>query len=145
MTTSIQTVSVGDQLQPVVQTMTLQKMRLYSGWSPGARYEDYRRNQHTDEEAAARVGRPKPIAQCLHVMALLQEMLLNAYGEHWLVRGKLDVRCISMILQDDVITARGKVVARTQEGDKARLEVEVWCDNNQDVKVMLGTALVLVP
>lgn len=145
MTTRTMPSNVGDEMSPVAQTMDIKKMRLYSGWYPGAAYDQFTIGQHTDAEAAAKVGRPKPIAQGLHIGGLLQEALISTYGKHWLTTGKLTWRCISMILEDDTITARGRVTAAYKEGASSRFELEVWCENQRGAKVLVGGASVLVP
>lgn len=145
MVTRTMPTKVGDEVPAVVQTLDIGKMRLFSGWFPGAAYHEFNKGQHTDAEAAAKVGRPKPIAQGLHIGGLLQEMLISAYGEHWLTTGKLSWRCINMILEDDIITARGKVVHASKEGSSSRLDLEIGCDNNRGAAVLVGAASVLVP
>ncbi len=145
MVTRTMPTNVGDEVPAVVQTMDIGKMRLFSGGFPGAAYHEFNKNQHTDADAAARVGRPKPIAQGLHIGGLLQEMLISAYGEHWLTTGKLSWRCINMILEDDIITARGKVGGASKEGASSRLDLQVWCENHRGTTVLVGGASVLVP
>jgi len=35
---------------------------------------------------------------------------------------------------------RGRVKSREAEGDRVRVTVEVWCENQDGVKTMVGTA-----
>ncbi len=40
----------------------------------------------------------------------------------------------------DTLTVRGRVKSREPEGGNVRVTVEVWCENQDGVKTMVGTA-----
>lgn len=130
------TMEVGQELASLKKEISLDRLRLFSGWT--------NRNIHTDWEYAEKGGLPAPIAQGLMSHAYLSEMLTNFFGESWLKGGKLSVAFLHYTLPGDIITAKGVVRNKTTEGSAVRFEVEVWCENQSGKKTVTGTATVLV-
>ena len=128
---------VGAEVPQVSKQMTLDKMRLYSGWP-----ED--KNIHTDYEVAKRAKLKGPIAQGLMSAGYIQEMLTKFLGEDWIKGGKLSVSFINVVYPGDTVTAKGVVKERVREGSRVRLVLDVWCENQHGVKVTVGTASGLV-
>ena len=128
---------VGCEISPVTKEITLEKMRLYSGWPE-------KKNIHTDFEAAKRAGLPGPIAQGLMSAANISEMLTRFFGEGWMREGKLSVSFINIVQPGDTVTAKGTVKDKLEEGPQVRLVLDVWCENQHGVKVTVGTASGLV-
>jgi acyl dehydratase len=44
------------------------------------------------------------------------------------------------VLAGDTLTVRGRVKSREPEGARMRVTVDVWCENEQGVMTMVGTA-----
>jgi len=128
---------VGAEVPPVSKDITFEKMRLYSGWPE-------QKNIHTDYEAAKRAKLPGPIAQGLMSAAYISEMLTKFFGEGWMKGGKLSVSFINIVQPGDKVTAKGVVKERVTEDSKVRLVLDVWCENQNGVKVTVGTASGLV-
>ena len=127
---------VGQMLPPVQKDVTFENIRLFSMWS--------NRNIHTDWEIAIKGGLPAPIAQGLMSHAYLCEMLTRFFGKNWLQGGKIDVKFIRYTLPGDVVTARGVVKEKTEEGSAVRFNCEIWCESLSGEKTVVGTASCLV-
>jgi 3-hydroxybutyryl-CoA dehydratase len=123
---------VGQALPPVQKEVTFENIRLFSMWS--------NRNIHTDWEVATKGGFPAPIAQGLMSHAYLCEMLTQFFGKNWLQGGKIEVKFIRYTLPGDVVTARGVVRERIEEGAAVRFKCEVWCESLSGEKTVVGTA-----
>ena len=52
----------------------------------------------------------------------------------------MSVSFIKPVVVGDTLTVRGRVKSRETEGDDVRVTVEVWCENQDGVKTMVGTA-----
>ncbi len=127
---------VGQMLAPVQKEVSFENIRLFSMWS--------NRNIHTDWEIAKKGGFPAPIAQGLMSHAYLCEMLTIFSGKNWLQGGKIDVKFIRYTLPGDVVTARGVVREKIEEGSAARFHCDVWCESLSGEKTVVGTASALV-
>jgi acyl dehydratase len=127
---------IGQMLPPVQKDVTFENIRLFSMWS--------NRNIHTDWEIAIKGGLPAPIAQGLMSHAYLCEMLTRFFGKNWLQGGKIDVKFIQYTLPGDVVTARGVVKEKTDEGSAVRFNCEIWCESLSGAKTVVGTASCLV-
>ena len=127
---------VGQMLPPVQKDVTFENIRLFSMWSS--------RNIHTDWEIAIKGGLPAPIAQGLMSHAYLCEMLTRFFGKNWLQGGKIDVKFIRYTLPGDVVTTRGVVKEKTEEGSAVRFNCEIWCESLSGEKTVVGTASCLV-
>ncbi len=126
----------GQALPPVQKEVTFENIRLFSMWS--------NRNIHTDWEVAIKGGFPAPIAQGLMSHAYLCEMLTRFFGKNWLQGGKIEVKFIRYTLPGDVVTAKGVVTERREEGAAVRFTCDVWCESLSGEKTVIGTASALV-
>jgi acyl dehydratase len=61
-------------------------------------------------------------------------------GEGFVKGGSMSVSFIKPVLVGDTLTVHGRIKSREPEGDKVRVTVEVWCENQDGVKTMVGTA-----
>jgi acyl dehydratase len=77
-------------------------------------------------------------------MEYFGELLVKFFGLGYL-GGTLSLAIIRSAWPDDVITVKGTVREKTIEGEKVRLMLDVWCENQHGEKVMVGTASGLVP
>ncbi|HJN88405.1 MAG: MaoC family dehydratase [Dehalococcoidia bacterium] len=137
---NIADIEVGFELPSLSWPMSLGHMRLFSGWPGLNKYGHDEVNQHTSVEVAKRLGRPAPIVAGPQMFACLEEMLVNFFGMDWFTGGKLDTHYVGVLLAGDTITTGAKVIEKVQEGDKTRLEMEVWGENQRQAKVVVGFA-----
>lgn len=127
---------VGHELEPFVRNITLDKMRIVSNWPKN---KDF----HNDWGAAQKNGLKQPIAIGVVLVDQIAGLLLRFFREGYL-GGGLSIKYIGLILPDDVITTRGVVTRREDDGDSLKLHLDVWCENQRGEKVIVGTASGLV-
>jgi len=127
---------VGQEIPPLRKEVTLWQMRLFSLWSM--------LSIHTSWDVARKAGLPAPIAQGLISHSYISEMMTDLFGETWLQGGKLSVSFINYTVPGDIITARGIIREKVEEGSAVRFNCEVWCENQAYQKTVVGTASALV-
>jgi 3-hydroxybutyryl-CoA dehydratase len=135
--TASKDIEVGFEIEPIIKKLTLDKMRLYRSQWPRIR------SWHNDYEVAQKWGVDKPIAFASQVMEYIGEMLVKFFGEGY-IGGNLSVSIIQPVLPEDTITTRGIVREKVVEGKTVRLILEVWCENQNGDKVLVGKASGLV-
>lgn len=100
---------------------------------------------HNDAEAAAAEGLPAPIAVGPQVAALIFKMMRQSFGPGWIAGGKTALTFRRPTPVDQVATAHGRLVSRSEEADgRTRLEYEVWVELPDGEKPIVGTASALV-
>jgi acyl dehydratase len=123
---------VGLELEPITKVFTLDKSRIYQGW-PAAR------NRHTDYSVAQQTGATVPIMNGSQSAEYLAELFIKFFGAGYL-GGRLTINFIKPIVIDDVLTARGVVTEREMQGDRVKLVLNIWLENQRDEKVLVGMA-----
>jgi acyl dehydratase len=93
---------------------------------------------HTDDETARSVGLDGVIAHGMLSMAFLGEYLCWLAGPESVRR--LSVRFVEMVRPGDTLTCRGRVKERTTGSAGRQLQLEVWAENQQAVRVTVGEA-----
>ncbi len=101
------------------------------------------RNYHTDREAARQLGFPDIVVQGMLTICMVAEMMTRRFGLGFLCGGRLDLKLVNVVWCNDLIRARGALVARRPEGKRARAEIEAWCEKDDGVKVVVGAASAL--
>jgi acyl dehydratase len=128
--------AVGQEIEPVVKQMTLERMSrpLMAGSNP----------IHYDREFAEHAGLPAPIATGVMSSAFVSEMLTKAFGVEWIRGGSMDVKFIRPIYAGDTVTAHGRVTSKMETSTGVRIALDVWCETQQGEAVTVGTASVVV-
>jgi len=72
--------------------------------------------------------------------AYVSQLMVDFLGEGFVKGGKISVAFIKPVLAGDTLTVHGVVKSREREGDRTRVTVEVWCQNQDGVQTMVGTA-----
>ena len=105
---------------------------------------DARNPIHIDEYAQKH-GMRGALVPGSTLLSYMLEMLYNTFGEKWLSHGKINISFIGGgALNGDQVTVHGKTkLIETQEaGD--RVTLDLWMENQNDVKVMVGEASCLL-
>jgi acyl dehydratase len=123
---------VGAELPPLTKTIQQRQIDCYSGVRPNS--------IHTDPEWARRKGFRAPLAQAMMSTAYVSQLMMQFVGRGFVKGGKMSVSFIKPVVVGDTLTVRGRVKSRETEGDEVRVTVEVWCENQDGVKTMVGTA-----
>jgi acyl dehydratase len=136
MPVSAEELAVGQEIEPVVKHMSLERMSrpLMAGNNP----------IHYDGEFAKNSGLSAPIATGVMSSAFLSEMLTKAFGVEWIRGGSMDVKFIRPIYAGDTVTARGRITGKTETSTGVRVALDIWCDTQRGEPVTVGTASVVV-
>ncbi len=128
---------VGYELEPVTKKISLDKARIYEGW-PATR------SRHCDYDAAHATGLPAPNINGAIVAGVLGELFIKFFGENY-IGGTLSFNLIRQVQVNDELTARGVIKEKVAEPDGTRLFLDVWLDNQNGDKVLVGKASGLAP
>jgi acyl dehydratase len=127
---------VGFELDGVKKQMLIQLM--------ASRHWGRRNPIHWDPVTSENHGLKAPIATGMMSSAYLAETLVNFFGANFFENATMTGKFIKPIYAGEVITTHGIVRERIPEGDKVRLRVELWADNEEgEIKTIVeATALV---
>lgn len=128
---------VGYELEPVTKKISLDKARRYEGW-PATR------SRHCDYDAAHATGLPAPNINGALVAGVLGELFIKFFGENY-IGGTLSFNLIRQVQVNDELTARGVIKEKAVEPNGTRLFLDVWLDNQNGDKVLVGKASGLAP
>ena len=123
---------VGGELPPLTKTIVQRQIDCYSGVRP--------HSIHTDPEWAHRKGFRAPLVQAMMSTAYVSQLMMQFAGAGFVKGGRMSVSFIKPVFVDETLTVRGRVKSREAEGGGTRVTVEVWCENQDGVKTMVGTA-----
>ncbi len=98
----------------------------------------WRKNIHSDRDAAAKAGFSAPIAAGEHTIAVAMQLIVDRFGERFLRGGSFEVALIKPVFFGDTITAH----ARAARAANGHLELDLWVDNQDGARVLAGTAKV---
>ena len=82
----------------------------------------------------------RPAGTGQNQMAIVHQMLEQNFGDAWVYGGKISIRYIRPVHEDDVLTPNGVVTEITDVDGKPRVTLEVWCENQNGDKTSIGTA-----
>ncbi len=125
-------ITVGAELTPRVKPVAQRQIDCYSGVRP--------KSIHTDAEWAKQKGFAAPLAQGLMSTAYVSQMMVDLLGEGFVRGGRINASFIKPVLAGDTLTMHGLVKSKDAEGAHTRITVEFWCESQQGVKTMVGTA-----
>jgi hypothetical protein len=129
--------AVGFELEPITKKITLDKTRIYEGWPAS-------RSRHCDYNAAHMTGLPAPNINGALVAGVLGELFIKFFGENY-IGGSLSFNLIRQVQVNDVLTAHGVLKEKVPEADRTRLVLDVWLENQDGDKVLVGSASGLAP
>ena len=121
-----------------LKTVTSYRTWLFSGGWP--RFEGWpAKNVHTDLEFAKSVGVPARAASGAMMQGYLTELMLDLFGDEWLTNGRLNLKFIRIVDTNDKIVAKASVTSRQEDESGVRFDLDLWCENQRDEKVVVGT------
>ena len=98
---------------------------------------------HQDDEFAKAAGMGGVFAHGMLSMGFVAQALTDWAGAGT-VR-KLGVRFAALVRLGDVVTCRGRVLARSSRADTHLVDLEVWAENQRGEKVVAGKATLALP
>ena len=132
MPASASTFEVGSELPTLKKTITQRQIDCYSGVRP--------KSIHTDVEWAKQKGFRAPLAQALMSTAYVSQMMVSWLGEGFVRGGKISASFIKPVIVGETLTARAVVTAHDEVDGRPRVTVECWCENQDGVKTLVGSA-----
>jgi acyl dehydratase len=123
--------AVGDELGPLVRTITQRQIDAYSGVRP--------RSIHTDESWATEKGFPTTIAQGMMTTAYVSTLMTGAIGEGFVAGGGMDVRFLRPVRCGDTLTVTATVSGFSRRRGLTA-HVDVAAGNQDGEQTMAGTA-----
>ena len=124
--------AIGEELPPLTKTVQQRQIDCFSGVRP--------HSIHTDPEWARQKGFRAPLVQAMMSTAYVSQLMTQFAGAGFVKGGRMSVSFIKPVIVGETLTVRGRVKSREPEGDRVRVTVEVWCENQDGVKTMVGTA-----
>lgn len=132
-------VAVGEEFTGKPKRISWQRLWAFSG-GPFNNQGWPRKNIHTDLEFARGVGLATVAASGTQPKGHICELLVDLFGEAWLSSGWITVKFIKVIPENDILHAKAKVTSVEQAPDQTKVELEVWCENQEGEKSVVGTA-----
>src|SRR5213596_1402371 len=131
-------VAVGDELPPLVKGPIAQiQLTRYAGASG-----DFN-PIHQDDEFAKAAGMGGVFAHGMLSMGFVAQAVTDWSGAGT-VR-KIGVRFTALVRLKDVVTCKGRVLAKSSKDDVHTVDVEIWTENPKGEKVVSGKATVALP
>lgn len=129
----------GQEFSGKLKTLTEDRVCAFSGGFPkGAWWPN--KNIHTDPESARACGLPARAASGSMFEAYVTELMIDLFGAGWLKGGRMQLVFVRMVEIGDSLTARAVVRSRQDDASALRFALDVWCENQHGVKVVVGTA-----
>ncbi len=98
------------------------------------------KNVHTDTEFAKSCGLPSVAASATQFMGYVAELMIDLFGVEWLSHGTMDVKFIHIVDAGDVLVTKAEVKGRESQGNATRFTMDVFCENQKGIKVLVGYA-----
>ena len=100
---------------------------------------------HVDPDYAKKTKFKSTIAHGPLVLSYISEMMSNWVGTGWIEGGKLlDIKFKAPVKPGDRITVRGRVKEKSVVGNEILIQCDVFIENQKEVKVTTGRAIVFV-
>jgi acyl dehydratase len=103
------------------------------------------KNLHTDLKAANDAGLSTVVVSGTQWEGYLVGLLVEVFGTAWFAGGQLDIKIPRSVKIDETVQPKARVEAREQEGERVRIALSVWCENQDGEQVLVGTAVCTVP
>jgi len=128
------TVAVGQELPPLVKgPVTKDHLKAYAAASGDPN------PMHTDEDFARNAGYKGVFAHGMLSMGWLGQFLVQAGGPGAIRRFR--TRFVKLTWPGETITCRGRVTAVRDEGGVRVADCEIWTENEEGERKLVGTAV----
>jgi len=128
----------GNELPRLKKTITQQNINLYAQASQDLN------PVHIDETFARNTPLGGTIAHGMLILAYISQMMMNAFGQAWLTRGKLNVRFKDPARPGDTVTVSGKITSLEIQDGQSVIHCNVLCNGENGNSVITGEAIVVM-
>lgn len=137
-------IEIGWQLPPVSRQMTLRQFEERHPMLYGEGTWPHK-NIHSDPDAARAEGLSAPVGSAPTFFAMVTRAMMTCFGAGWVVGGRTSLKMIRSVFPDDFVTAKGILKDKQAEAGGVRYMFDVWVENQNGGKVVVGTASALLP
>lgn len=139
---------VGAELKGPVRVVTPERIEWYDSAMLSAAKGELAQvgaNIHTDDEFARKHGLPAVIADGMLMTNWCSDMMVRHFGMDYLTRGELRTKFIKPVYLNQTVHVRARVLSAepTERGGRV-YALDVWCEDENGVKVTDGSAKVEV-
>lgn len=127
-------IKAGDEIPSLEKSMDQAKIDQFAGFSG-----DFN-PIHVNEEFAKQVGLGGTIAHGAISLGYFCEMLVSFFGEDWLDHGGFSVSFIGPVRPGYKLKYRAAVTELAEDEKGGRVNLEIWCENQDGVKLIVGRA-----
>lgn len=99
---------------------------------------------HMNEEFAKKVGLPSVIQHGLRTMSFTTQMMTEWLEDDSNLK-RIGVKFVNVVVPGDVITSKGKIVKKYEEGGEKLVDVEIIAENQKGEATVVGTATAALP
>jgi 3-hydroxybutyryl-CoA dehydratase len=136
---TFETINSGDTIPPLLKQMS---QEIINRWA--AAVDDYN-PLHVDPEYARKTKFKSTIAHGPLIISYISEMMSEWLGNGWIEGGKLlDIKFNAPVKPGDKITISGIIKGKRIVGAERIVECEVFIENQEGVKAVVGRAIGLV-
>jgi acyl dehydratase len=132
--------AAGVELGPLRKALTQGQIADFEASSATMMERELLRNIHNDPDLALESGLARPIASGMMSVSFLNQLLIDEFGEGWTHGGRLAVSFVRSLHTGDEAVTRAIVTSVESGAEGTRLELEVWCENQDGERVTTGTA-----
>jgi acyl dehydratase len=124
---------VGDELPPLTKKV---KLTVPPGGYPWG-------SPHNQEYAKS-LGYKGAIVSGVLTLTYMSECLRRFFGKGWVKGGKVDVSFVGGVIDGETVVVKGIIKDKQMENSMIRLVLDVWMENEEGQKVVVGSASGLV-
>ena len=139
MSAGVRDAEVGSTFEGRVRRLTWARALALSG-GPFDAQPWPEKNLHTDLEAANAAGLAAVVVSGTQWEGYLVGFLVELFGMHWFGHGELDIKIPRSVKIDETVQPKARLERREVRGDATRIELSVWCENQNGDQVLVGTA-----
>lgn len=103
------------------------------------------RNVIHEDEYAKKAGLKGALVEGSKLISQALQMLYNHFGANWFEHGKINVSYIGGgAVNGDELTAHGRITESIKQANGIQQNLEIWVENQNQEKVVVGTASCLL-
>lgn len=135
---------VGTEFTGKLKTATQERINKFSGGLPKDLGWPYK-NIHTDVDYARNCGLPERVASGPMREGHLVELMIDLFGDNWLIGGEMSLKFIAYVLPGDALLPMASIKSKIPSSSGTKFILDVWCENQHGNKVVLGSAVGWIP
>ena len=144
MSARVLTANIGDVIQGKARKLTWARALALSGGPFDApAWPD--KNLHTDLKAANDAGLAEVVVSGTQWEGYLVGLMVELFGIAWFGGGALDIKIPRSVKIDETVQPKARVEGREPLGDRVRVSLSVWCENQDGAQVLIGAASCMLP